>query len=318
MKSIGRGDGSIRGDAPEFAEGAGLVRHTGAEAEVTAVETHPKRPGMYRVWVRVHGGSADTSLNGADGPDTQADCENPGTADRQLRSDALENRRELQEQPPEDWRAEVDSWLHDAVHAANRDESNERSVTVHEDTLVSMRLLKGKRLSPEEWQLLCREEALEDAYRAALAIVERKARTSREVAEALKRKGYSAEAISGCLQRMQARRLLDDSAYARRFAEQRTTGQRKGRHLVRQELVQRGISKEEADRAIGELDDRLEIEAATALARKKWPQLKGELRERRMKLKAFLMRRGFPSGIVRTALEQVRAESEPDEDDGFA
>ncbi len=287
----------------------------GPHIEVTAVESHPKQPGMYRVWIRVPDG-VETMLHGEDESESQADCKNRG-ADRQLRRDAAEKRRK-REQPPEDWHAEVDSWLQEAVHATNRGEPNECVVTVHEDTLVSMRLLKGKRLSTEEWQQLRQEEALEDAYRAALAIVERKARTSREVAEALKRKGYTAEAIAGCLQRMQSRRLLDDSAYARRFAEQRTTGQRKGRHLVRQELVQRGISKEEADRALGELDDRLEIEAASSLARKKWPQLKGDLRERRMKLKAFLMRRGFPGGIVRAALEHVEAGSEPDEDDGFA
>lgn len=316
MRSNGRGDESNRGSTPDFAEGAGRDMQTGTEAEVTAVEAHPKQPGMYRVWIRVPDG-AESMLQDADNQDRQADIEARGTG-RQLRRDAIEKSRRQQEDPPEDWHAEVDSWLQEAVHAANRGEPNEHAITVHEDTLVSMRLLKGKRLSPEEWQQLRREEALEEAYRAALAIVERKARTSRELGEALKRKGYSAEAIAGCLQRMQSRRLLDDSAYARRFAEQRTAGQRKGRHLVRQELVQRGISREEADRAIGELDDRVEIEAANALARKKWPQLKGELRERRMKLRAFLMRRGFPSGIVRTALEHVQAGAEPDEDDGFA
>jgi len=269
-------------------------------AEVTAVELHPKRPGMYRVSVRVDG-DAEASLRDNDKPDRHS-----------LPAD------NLQEQPPEDWYAEVDSWLQEAVDAANNRQSDESIVTVHEDTLVAMRLLKGKRLTTNESQQLLQEEALEEAYRAALAIIERKARTSRELAEALKRKGYSAEAIAGCLQRMQSRRLLDDSAYARRFAEQRTTGQRKGRLLVRQELVQRGISKEEADRALGELDDNLEIEAAKALARKKWPQLKGELRERRMKLTAFLMRRGFPSSIVRTALAQVQSEAAADEEDGFA
>jgi len=281
-----------------------------SDAEVTAVELHPKRPGMYRVWVRVHG-SIGTAL---------------ANTDDEVRPAAGNNRREQQESP-EDWHAEVDAWLQDAadVAASASDaaddancDTNEYTVAVHEDTLVSMRLLKGRRLSPEEWQQLRQEEALEEAYRAALAIVERKARTSRELADALKRKGYSPEAIAGCMQRMQSRRLLDDSAYARRFAEQRTTSQRKGRHLVRQELVQRGISREEADRALGELDEQLEMEAALALARKKWPQLKGESKERRMKLTAFLLRRGFPSGIVKTALSRVQAESAADEEDGFA
>lgn len=373
-----------RHDAPEQDGTSNVPELTTIEAsaeevEVTAVEAHPKRSGMYRVWVRVPADldamlSVDNEQDGLTGMETRGTGQpyrraatgkirKPKSLNKVSQKDLLQDSQEVsrfdsqevlqqnslqdsqkdplldsmqdplqdsheyphQDPHPQprqdsqaDWHTEVDAWLQDAVHAANRNEPNEYALTVHEDTLVSMRLLKGKRLSPAEWSQLRREEALEEAYRAALAIVERKARTSREVAEALKRKGYAPDAISGCLQRMQDRRLLDDAAYARRFAEQRTTGQRKGRHLVRQELMQRGISKEEADRAIGELDDRLEIEAANALARKKWPQLKGEPRERRMKLKAFLMRRGFPGDIVRAAVQHVLAEAETDDDDGFA
>nr|WP_255570111.1 regulatory protein RecX [Cohnella sp. CFH 77786] len=178
-----------------------------------------------------------------------------------------------------------------------------------------MRLLKGRRLSAEEWETLRRKEAQEEAYRAALSILERKARTSKELSDALKRKGYPADVIQSCLKRLQSRRMLDDSAYARRYTEQRAAGQRKGRRLIRQELLQRGVAKEDADKALGELDANVELEAAFALARKKWPQWKGELRERKMKLTAFLLRRGYPNGVVRSALNRVLAEADAQQED---
>lgn len=186
---------------------------------------------------------------------------------------------------------------------------DETLLTVHEDTLVSMRLLKGRRLSRDEWEELLKEETQEQVYRAALLMLERKARTSKELKEALKRKGYAQEAIAGAIRRLKERGLLDDAAYARRFAEQRVAWHRKGSRLVRQELLQRGVSKEEADQALQALDSGMELETAMALARKKWPQIKGEPREKRMKLIAFLLRRGFPNKVAKAAAGQVAAEA---------
>ncbi|WP_123040113.1 regulatory protein RecX [Cohnella candidum] len=263
------------------------------EAEVAAVESHPKQPGMYRIAIR---------LLGELKPD---------------HSDEFEPNFSI---PPasntEDWNDEVDALIAGAS-AASAADRHETVITVHEDTLVSMRLLKGRRLSPEEWETLRKEEAQEEAYRAALNILERKARTSRELSDALKRKGFAADVIQSCLDRLRSRRMLDDTAYAKRYTEQRATGQRKGRRLIRQELLQRGIAKEDADRALGDLDTDVELEAAYALARKKWPQLKGELRERKMKLTAFLMRRGYPNGVVRSAMDRAIADASDSEERGW-
>ena len=66
--------------------------------------------------------------------------------------------------------------------------------------------------------------------------------------------------------------------------------------------------------AVSELDEEAEKEAAIALARKKWPALKGEWRQRQLKLTGYLLRRGFPNSVVRSALDEVRADS----DEGLA
>jgi regulatory protein len=272
--------------ATQGAENDAALHAVVSEAEVVMVEVHPKRHGMYRVAVRLREESSE-----------------PGTT-----TDAA----------PQDWNDEVDALIAGSSAAHSPTGESETVITVHEDTLVSLRLLKGRRLTAEEWEALRREEDKEDAYRSALAILERKARTSKELSEALKRKGYGPEIIQGCLKRLQDRRMLDDSSYARRYAEQKASGQRKGRRLIRQELMQRGITKEDADQALGALDEDVEREAALTLTRKKWPQLKGEIRERKQKLAAFLLRRGYPSGIVREALQQVTSEAraayDPDAD----
>lgn len=183
-------------------------------------------------------------------------------------------------------------------------------LTVHEDTLIGMRLLKGRRLTAEEWNELRKSEEVEQAYRASLGLLNRKARTRKELEEALKRKTFSPEAIAACLDRLKNHRLIDDAAYAARFADQKVTYQRKGSRLVKQELLRRGVGKNDVEEALSSLDAETERASALALARKRWPSVKGATRrEREYKLMAVLQRRGFPPGMARDAVRQAAAEA---------
>jgi regulatory protein len=257
-------------------------------AMIVAVEAHPKQPHMYRLAVKLEL------------------CELP--TDHEELIAFHEEGEDIH--TGQDWSEEVDALIASAQSAGPEDEA---LLTVHEDTLVSWRLLKGRRLSAEEFTKLKEDEQKEEAYRASLGMLERKARTSAELSKSLKRKGFSPEVIAGCLERLQQRGMLDDSAFAKRFTEQRAVSQRKGRLLIRQELLQRGVRREEVEQALGELDGELEQNSALVLARKRWPNIKGNDRERKQKLMGMLMRRGFPGGVVKTAVQQVAAESVDEE-----
>jgi regulatory protein len=265
-------------------------------AVVISIEAHPKKPYMYRIAVKLE---LDDSALGEQSQASKIE---------------IENMKQLEV----DWTEEVDALIAGAKTLAGEGEA---LLTVHEDTLVSWRLLKGRELSAEEYAKLKEDEQKEDAYRVAIVMLERKARTTAELSKALKLKGYVPEVVAGCLERLQARGMVDDSAYAKRFTEQRAVGQSKGRMLIKQELLQRGVGREDAEQAVGELDGQIELESAIALARKRWSNIKGNDRERKQKLMAMLMRRGFPSAVVRSAMQQVTSESadqesEPDFDDG--
>jgi regulatory protein len=289
-KSKGWGGGRKDGANSIDEKSTGVTRElpvTGAV--VVTIEAHPKQPHMYRIGLKL---TLDES--------ELEDYEDSGPTSNE--SDIA----------PLDWNDEVDALLASSKSAAG---VGEALLTVHEDTLVGWRLLKGRQLSAEEYAKLKAEELKEDAYRTALGMLERKARTTMELSKSLKLKGYAPEVVEGCLERLQARRMLDDSAYARRFTEQRAVGQRKGRMLIRQELLQRGVGREDVEQAIGELDEQLEQESALVLARKRWPNIKGNDRERKQKLMAILLRRGFPSSVVKEAIQQVTAQSAGEEID---
>ncbi|MEK0315956.1 regulatory protein RecX [Cohnella sp. 56] len=201
-----------------------------------------------------------------------------------------------------------------AVEGASEGASEEAMLSIHEDTLVAWRLLKGRRLSPEEWAMLRKEQEKEEAYRSALYMLEFKTRTQTELRRGLARKGYSTDAIAGCLERVVRQGYVNDAVFAQRFAEQRVTGHKKGSRLIRQELMQRGVDKLQIDEAIRGLDEDAERASALALAKKRWPSVKGKSeRERQMKLMNMLLRRGFPGS---TAREAVRLASESVTDEG--
>lgn len=262
-------------------------------ATIVSVEAHLRRAKMYKVALRLEREPGEEEA----GPGGYRDERIPPPG----QAESVED--------PGSWHDEVDALIAGAQTAAAQGET---TLTIHEDTLVGWRLLKGRRLSGEEFGLLLVEERKEEAYRDALAMLERKARTTSELSRALKRKGYVQEAVAGAIDRLRNNRLVDDSAFAKRFAEQRATNQRKGRMLIRQELLQRGVGRPDIDEAIEQIEPEVERESALALARKKWPQTKGAERERKQKVMAMLMRRGYTGSVVRTAVQQAALEAGDD------
>ncbi|MBW7473223.1 RecX family transcriptional regulator [Paenibacillus oenotherae] len=180
--------------------------------------------------------------------------------------------------------------------------SREPLTSVHEDLLIRYRLLKGREILIDELRQITEEDSDHRVYVLALSYLGARPRTSKEIIRYLARKGIEEAACEKALERLQQERLVDDDSYANRFASQRMRTQLKGRRLLRQELEQRGIAKTTAKEAADNLDREAEREAATRAAIKKWPHVKGESRDRKRKLMAFLLRRGFPSDVVKQAL----------------
>jgi len=183
-------------------------------------------------------------------------------------------------------------------------------LSVHEDILIRHKLFKGAALDEAMLRIIMKEDGRQRAYAAGLAYLGYKPRTRKELERYLARKSFDEEDARLAVERLEREGYIDDRAYAQAFAHQRAVSHYKGSKLIRQELLQRGIGRDTADAAARALDPASELETAARLARKKWPGLKGEYRERCHKLAGFLLRRGFPHDVVRTA---VRAAAEEEE-----
>jgi regulatory protein len=147
-------------------------------------------------------------------------------------------------------------------------------------------------------------------------------RTRWELERRLRRAGAVYEVIGAVLDRLAALGYLDDTAFARWWAEQRDRHAPRGRRMVEAELRQHGVPRDvlEALRGAELAEPALDGESLpTSESERARAALDRHLRGRelpddpkaRQRLGAFLVRRGFDPETVRATLRTAAAESTP-------
>ena len=142
------------------------------------------------------------------------------------------------------------------------------------------------------------------AYQRALRRLARRDHSEAELRRALLERGHTSEETDDALMRLRQQRYLDDDVFAERFARRRLANRGHGRAKIHQGLRQRGIEREQAEAGItAALREVSEGEVVDKLARRYWRQHNRVEPSRRLpRLWGFLLRRGFPPGLVRSRL----------------
>lgn len=176
---------------------------------------------------------------------------------------------------------------------------------VHEDILIKHRLLKGVIVTNEQLSDVLKDEERNDAYMKAARFLGFRPRTRKEVRQRLQQEGYEDGLIDETLQRLANERYIDDKEFAKQWTEHRIHSQKKGKSLIRQELLQKGVDREHVQEALQHIDQEEELQSAVDIGGKKWRQTSGETLDRKRKTMAFLMRRGYSGGVVQQALRII-------------
>jgi regulatory protein len=187
--------------------------------------------------------------------------------------------------------------------------NGEYTFSVHEDLMIKYRLLKGTTIDREDLEQLLGEEERQKAYLTAIRFLSVRSRSVKEVTARLKRDGHEPELIDSVISRLTSEQLLNDAAFAELTAVERLHVQKKGRLWIRQELKQKGVLDRHIRETIDGIDPETELSEARAIAEKRWRQTSGEPADRKRKLIAFLLRRGYPSGTVHQVLRQLNLDS---------
>ncbi len=170
-------------------------------------------------------------------------------------------------------------------------------------------LKSGKRQNPDPARNTKKTGSQNRTVReCALALLEFRDRTERELRQKLKEREYSAEEINETVLFLKEYRYLDDEAYADRYI--RSCAARKSRRQIRADLERKGVSREIIDLQLQEktVDEDSQI--------RKLLQKKGYVPGKRLepaeyrRIMGALGRRGFSGEAIRKAMESMREELE--------
>ncbi|MFE9393713.1 recombination regulator RecX [Streptomyces flavidovirens] len=157
----------------------------------------------------------------------------------------------------------------------------------------------------------------EQARAICLRLLTGTARTRKQLADALAKRGIPDDVSDEVLSRFEEVGLIDDAAFADAWVESRHHGRGLARRALARELRNKGVAPTLVDDAMGLLDSDQEEERARELVARKLRSTRGLERDRRLRrLAGMLARKGYPEGmalrVVRRALEE---EGEAADDD---
>jgi regulatory protein len=143
------------------------------------------------------------------------------------------------------------------------------------------------------------------------------AKTRKQLADLLARRGVPEDAASAVLDRFTEVGLIDDAAFARAWVSSRQAGRGLARRALRAELQAKGVDREVAAAALEEVDPQEEWDAARRLVARRLPsmhRLDRQTAERR--LVGMLARKGYGGGLAAYVVREALDEREDGGEDG--
>ena len=147
------------------------------------------------------------------------------------------------------------------------------------------------------------------ARTVALRMLGYRALPGLEIARRIARKGHAREVADGVVEALRAERLVNDAEFARHYTRTRAAAKRLGPARLQADLRRLGVDEQVAAEAVRETLERERIEPGQLLreaAARKLREMAGlDRTAQRRRLKAFLLRRGFPSGEIVAVLRET-------------
>ena len=178
------------------------------------------------------------------------------------------------------------------------------------DRLTAAWLKPGRKLTMEEITRLQEQDDAESAYTRALHFLSFRSRSIQEMRDYLTRKGCSQELAAVVLSRLEGEGYLNDARFSREWVENRSAFRPRGVSLLKAELRHKGIPNETIESALAQADLQ-ESELALKAARRVAGRYAALPQETfRLRLGAFLQRRGFSYAVVASVLSRLWNEAQ--------
>lgn len=189
----------------------------------------------------------------------------------------------------------------------------EYGFSVDEDVLIAYRLQKGLQMDFDMVAELIQKDAIHKSYNAAIHYLSYRMRTKKEISDYLAKKDVDDEHIRQVIDKLLRERLLDDAVYADTFVHNRIRMTDKGPILVKQELLEKGVQAEIAEKAVEQYTEKTQYEKAHKWATKKLDQGgKNAFRKQLQQVQQTLVQKGFSQDVIQRILSDCQEEKNTD------
>ncbi|PID85022.1 MAG: hypothetical protein CSA11_06525 [Chloroflexi bacterium] len=201
------------------------------------------------------------------------------------------------------------------ITALSLQKHNRKRVNVYIDShfafslayTAAAHLRVGQELSPDETNALKSQDAIEKAKDSAYRLISLRPQSIAEIQRSLRKKRYDIHIIEQVINHLIELDFLNDETFAQYWVEQRDTFNPRSHMALRQELQQKGVSRDIIDQAITASD---ETASARAAAEKKARQLtRYPEKEFKKKLGQFLQRRGYHYTLIKEIIDELWQET---------
>jgi len=180
------------------------------------------------------------------------------------------------------------------------------------ETALKEGLKVGQEIDESQLDTLEGRDRFQRCLNAAIRFLGYRPRSEAEIRQRLQRHGYESENIEKSLARLKEQGLVDDTAFARFWKENRETFSPRSRRMTGLELRRKGLSNDIIEQVISEIDEK---DSAYRAALKKAPRLSTkEYQDFRQRLGDYLGRRGFNYSTIKEIIEKVWKEHKEDND----
>ena len=161
----------------------------------------------------------------------------------------------------------------------------------------------GQELSDSQIEALARSDHFHRCLSTAGHYLSYRPRSESEIRERLHQRGFGGDSVEAVLAKLEEQGLVDDTAFARFWKDNRESFSPRSQWLTRLELRQKGVADDIIDQVVNAVDDddsayRAALSKARSLPRSDYQSF-------RHRLGGYLKRRGFSYGVINHTTERI-------------
>jgi regulatory protein len=161
----------------------------------------------------------------------------------------------------------------------------------------------NQELSPEQIEEIIASDQYRRCYNAATLFLGYRPRSEPELRERLRKRGFHSNSIESVVNRLKEQGLVDDSAFAEFWKDNRDSFSPRSQWLTGQELRRKGVSEDIIVKVVGTIDDEDSAYRAALKKARKLPRTDYQVFRR--KLGDHLKRRGFGYGVINSTVRRL-------------